>query len=208
MAVADGPNDIELLTNAAVRVVPKIAHAERPRARHRRSSRQPRTPAGPRSRPCSTDRVRGAARSLLAMERLPVIDVSPLVAGDDHIGDVAAEIDRACREFGFFYVEGHGVDEDLLDRLDDAARAFFALPEADKAEIAMARGGRAWRGWFPFEGELTSGRPDRKEGIYFGEELPADDPRVVRGTPLHGAEPVPRAGARAPRRRCSRSSTR
>ena len=28
MAVADGPNDIELLTNAAVRVVPKIAHAD------------------------------------------------------------------------------------------------------------------------------------------------------------------------------------
>jgi hydroxymethylpyrimidine pyrophosphatase-like HAD family hydrolase len=28
MAVADGPNDIELLTNAAVRVVPKVAHAD------------------------------------------------------------------------------------------------------------------------------------------------------------------------------------
>ena len=28
MAVADGPNDLELLTNAAVRVVPKIAHAD------------------------------------------------------------------------------------------------------------------------------------------------------------------------------------
>ena len=55
----------------------------------------------------------------------------------------------------------------------------------------MARGGRAWRGWFPFEGELTSGRPDRKEGIYFGEELPADDPRVARGTPLHGANLFP-----------------
>ena len=55
----------------------------------------------------------------------------------------------------------------------------------------MARGGRAWRGWFPFEGELTSGRPDRKEGIYFGEELPPDDPRVVRGTPLHGANLFP-----------------
>ena len=130
-----------------------------------------------------------------------MIDVSPLVAGDERIGDVAAEIDRACREFGFFYVEGHGVDEDLQQRMDAAARAFFALPEADKAEIAMARGGRAWRGWFPFEGELTSGRPDRKEGIYFGEELPADDPRVARGTPLHGAEPVPDAGARAARRR-------
>ena len=64
----------------------------------------------------------------------------------------------------------------------------------------MARGGRAWRGWFPFEGELTSGRPDRKEGIYFGEELPADDPRVGAGTPLHGPNLFPVAGARAPRR--------
>ena len=42
----------------------------------------------------------------------------------------------------------------------------------------MAHGGRAWRGWFPLGGELTSGRPDRKEGLYFGEELPPDDPRV------------------------------
>ena len=37
----------------------------------------------------------------------------------------------------------------------------------------MARAGRAWRGWFPLGGELTSGVPDGKEGIYFGEELPA-----------------------------------
>ena len=125
------------------------------------------------------------------MEELPVIDVSSLVAGDDRIGDVAVEIDRACRDFGFFYVEGHGVDEDLQQDMDAAARAFFALPEADKAEIAMARGGRAWRGWFPFEGELTSGRADRKEGIYFGEELPEDDARVARGTPLHGANLFP-----------------
>jgi isopenicillin N synthase-like dioxygenase len=125
------------------------------------------------------------------MERLPVIDVSALVAGKDHISEVAVEIDRACREFGFFYVEGHGVDEELLDGLDDAARAFFALPDAEKAEMAMSRGGRAWRGWFPFEGELTSGRPDRKEGIYFGQELPPGDRRVVQGTPLHGPNLFP-----------------
>ena len=59
----------------------------------------------------------------------------------------------------------------LLARLDAAAREFFALPEADKMEIAMARGGRAWRGFFPVGAELTSGRPDRKEGLYFGTEL-------------------------------------
>jgi isopenicillin N synthase-like dioxygenase len=57
----------------------------------------------------------------------------------------------------------------------------------------MAHGGRAWRGWFPVGGELTSGRPDRKEGIYFGSELPEDDPRVRAGRPLHGANLFPSA---------------
>jgi isopenicillin N synthase-like dioxygenase len=125
------------------------------------------------------------------MASLPVIDVAPLVTGDGDRATVAAAIDRACREHGFFYVSGHGVDEELQARLDAAARRFFALPEATKARIAMAQGGRAWRGWFPFEGELTSGRPDRKEGIYFGDELGPDDPRVVAGTPLHGANLFP-----------------
>jgi isopenicillin N synthase-like dioxygenase len=125
------------------------------------------------------------------VQQLPVIDVAPLVAGAGDVAGVARAIDTACREHGFFYVSGHGVGEELQERLDASARAFFALPEADKAAIAMARGGRAWRGWFPLEGELTSGKADRKEGIYFGAELPADDPRVQAGTPLHGANLFP-----------------
>ena len=71
------------------------------------------------------------------------------------------------------------------------ARRFFAEPEGVKAEIAMAHGGAAWRGWFPLDGELTSGRPDHKEGLYFGTELPADHPAVAAGRPLHGANLFP-----------------
>jgi isopenicillin N synthase-like dioxygenase len=125
---------------------------------------------------------------------LPVIDIGPLVRGDD-ARETADAIDAACREHGFFYVVGHGVDPALQDRLDRSARAFFALPEEVKAEIAMTRAGRAWRGWFPVGGELTSGRPDRKEGIYFGAELGPDDPRVRAGIPLHGANLFPVAPA-------------
>src|SRR3546814_14190844 len=55
----------------------------------------------------------------------------------------------------------------------------------------MERGGPAWRGWFPLGGELTSGRPDGKEGFYVGGELPASDPRVQAGTPLHGTNLFP-----------------
>jgi isopenicillin N synthase-like dioxygenase len=115
---------------------------------------------------------------------IPVIDVGPLLDGDP--GPVAAQLDAACRDTGFFCIVGHGVDPDLAGALDRSARQFFALPEEVKAQMAMAVGGRAWRGWFPLGGEVTSGIPDRKEGIYFGEELGDDDPRVRAGTPLHG----------------------
>ena len=124
---------------------------------------------------------------------LPVIDVSPLV-GDAPAtarAAVAGQIQAACREHGFFYVTGHGVPAELLTRLAAASAEFFALPLASKMEIEMARGGRAWRGFFPVGAELTSGRPDRKEGLYFGTELADDDPRVQRGTPLHGRNLFP-----------------
>ena len=55
----------------------------------------------------------------------------------------------------------------------------------------MARGGPAWRGWFPLGGELTSGRPDRKEGFYVGAELDPEHPAVRAGTPLHGPNLFP-----------------
>jgi isopenicillin N synthase-like dioxygenase len=111
---------------------------------------------------------------------VPVIDIAPLAGGVGHPGATAVGValDEACSEAGFFYVVGHGVASELRARLDDLARQFFALREDEKAEISMARAGRAWRGWFPLGGELTSGVPDLKEGIYFGAELDPDDPRV------------------------------
>ena len=125
---------------------------------------------------------------------LPVVDVGPLIgpASAAARAGVAGQIQAACRERGFFYVTGHGVPAGLLEELADASAEFFALPLADKLEIAMERGGRAWRGYFPVGAELTSGRPDLKEGLYFGAELPADDPRVLAGLPLHGGNLFPR----------------
>jgi isopenicillin N synthase-like dioxygenase len=124
--------------------------------------------------------------------QMPVIDVAPVVTGVGDRSLVAAGIARACRDTGFFYIVGHGVDEPLLRRLEESSRRFFAQDLPAKMEIAMERSGRAWRGYFPVGGELTSGKADVKEGIYFGAELPADDPRVRNGTPLHGANLFPR----------------
>ncbi|MGQ0465597.1 MAG: isopenicillin N synthase family dioxygenase [Sporichthyaceae bacterium] len=115
---------------------------------------------------------------------IPVVDLSePQQA-------VAERIGAACREDGFFYVVGHGVDPALERRLEELSKEFFAQPVEDKMAIAMPLGGAAWRGYFPVGDELTSGRPDAKEGLYFGSELPPGDPR-----PLHGANLMPRQPA-------------
>jgi isopenicillin N synthase-like dioxygenase len=116
--------------------------------------------------------------------QLPVIDLS---APDG----VAERVDRAACDFGFFYVTGHGIDPETIQTLLRLSRAFFQLPGDTKQAIHMSRGGRAWRGYFPVGGELTSGRPDLKEGLYFGEELAADDSRVRAGLPLHGRNLFP-----------------
>jgi isopenicillin N synthase-like dioxygenase len=83
------------------------------------------------------------------------------------------------------------VDPRLCEALQQLAGRFFALPAEEKLRIAMIHGGRAWRGYFPVGGELTSGRPDRKEGLYFGTELGPNDPRVRAGLPLHGLNLYP-----------------
>ncbi|MFN8051016.1 MAG: 2-oxoglutarate and iron-dependent oxygenase domain-containing protein [Acidimicrobiales bacterium] len=119
------------------------------------------------------------------MSEVPVID---LASSDD--AAVARRIDHACREHGFFVVTGHGVPAAHVDALDVAARRFFELPDSEKEPIAMRHGGLAWRGWFPLGGELTSGRPDGKEGLYFGAELADGGGRPMHGPNLFPAEPA------------------
>jgi len=124
---------------------------------------------------------------------IPVIDISALVSGEKDRDEVADRIGQACRDWGFFYIVGHGVDEHLQRRLEEVSQQFFAQDLETKLEIKMSLGGRAWRGYFPVGGELTSGEPDLKEGIYFGAELEDDHPLVMAGTPLHGPNLFPAA---------------
>jgi isopenicillin N synthase-like dioxygenase len=125
------------------------------------------------------------------IDTLALIDIGALLAPGSDTSAVAEQIDGACRELGFFRVVGHDIDPGLLSDLDRTSRAFFAMSDADKQPFAMAHAGAAWRGWFPLRGEVTSGRPDRKEGLYIGVDHAADHPRVMAGTPLHGPNVFP-----------------
>jgi len=125
------------------------------------------------------------------MSDLPVIDISALVSGTGDVQSIGREIHDACTTSGFFYITGHGVPKELLVELEQVSKTFFELPVEQKMKIHMSKGGSAWRGYFPVGEELTSGKPDLKEGLYFGTELSKDHPDVVSETPLHGSNLFP-----------------
>lgn len=122
---------------------------------------------------------------------IPIIDVSSFRDLIKSRRQVAMQIRRACTLHGFFYISHHSVSLALQQKLERLTTAFFAQAEASKMTIAMNKGGLAWRGYFPVGGELTSGKPDLKEGLYLGTELAQNHPLVIQQTPMHGPNLFP-----------------
>ncbi len=66
--------------------------------------------------------------------RVPVVDISAWVGeGASHErARVSAEIDRACREVGFFSITGHRIADSVWSGLGEAIDSFFAMPTQSK----------------------------------------------------------------------------
>jgi isopenicillin N synthase-like dioxygenase len=113
-------------------------------------------------------------------ETIPLIDLSPMDTAEG-LREVAARIGPACREVGFFYVTGHGLEDQIAEVFAQAAR-FFATSEEFKRKVLFS-GATGNRGYIPMRGEaLDPARPaDLKEAFNIGLELPDDDPELVAG---------------------------
>ncbi|KQT90725.1 2OG-Fe(II) oxygenase [Marmoricola sp. Leaf446] len=70
---------------------------------------------------------------------VPTVDLAPYVARGTAAAraQVAADLDRACREVGFVQVQGHGVRPEVLAGLASAIDDFFALDEAAKLAVRV-----------------------------------------------------------------------
>jgi len=119
------------------------------------------------------------------IDNVPVIDIAEL----DSPASLAA-IDRACREWGFFQVTGHGIEPALLRNIFEVSREFFDQPADEKRRIRRD----ADNPWGYYDKELTKNRRDWKEIYDFG---PADGamlkPRWPRGYLRLRFEPIVRA---------------
>lgn len=107
---------------------------------------------------------------------LPVLDLSLLDQGPDAAQRFREDLRTATHDVGFFYLVGTGVTPELEGRLLQAAKDFFALPEADKLAIENVQSPH-FRGYTRVGGERTQGRVDWREQIDIGPERePVTDP--------------------------------
>jgi isopenicillin N synthase-like dioxygenase len=122
-----------------------------------------------------------------AFERLPIVDVSGLASPELAERRATARLlDLAAQEAGFFYVEGHGVREELISGLLDAAVRFFQLPQPVKDRYYIGKS-RNHRGYVPPGEEVFYGQSnDTKEAFDLSLDLPADDSDYLAGNRLLG----------------------
>lgn len=107
---------------------------------------------------------------------LPILDLSLLDQGPDAAARFRDDLRAATHDVGFFYLTGPGVSAELESRLLQAAKDFFALPDADKLAIENVTSPH-FRGYTRVGGELTQGRVDWREQIDIGPERePLADP--------------------------------
>jgi isopenicillin N synthase-like dioxygenase len=97
------------------------------------------------------------------VQQVPLVDLTQWLDGSDPAG-VAAAVDRALRDVGFFLVVGHGIDADLITETRRLFAEFFHQPQAAKAQVRMPTLGMA--GWAPMGMEAN--------GYSFGHETPPD----------------------------------
>lgn len=87
------------------------------------------------------------------------------------------QLGGAYEEIGFVAVQGHGLTDELQERLYSAARAFFALPDEVKARYDIPGGGgqRGYTGRGK-EHAKNSNTGDLKEFYHVGQTVRDNDP--------------------------------
>ncbi|MCO5571210.1 hypothetical protein L7F22_024945 [Adiantum nelumboides] len=138
-------------------------------------------PAQPRSRPAAsphqpaTDSITSAAA---ITHSIPVIDLARL--SSDRAG-VIVDVGRACEEWGFFQVINHDIPLQAIHNLKEGAKAFFALPLADKLQVK-----RSFEHALGYnDGELTKNARDWKEVFDIAAEGCLELPAHFHGDHLH-----------------------
>lgn len=157
-----------------------------------------------------------SAPKTTAFTEVPLVDVSGLQSDKKPEREaVAARLRDVASTVGFLYATGHGVSDEAIAGIQEAAKEFFALPEEERMQVYIGSnpGSKtAHKGYVP-EGEEVFGYggeeegpptnnadtpdpppADHKSAFDFGFEMDGweDHPLVKARTPLLGFNQWPK----------------
>ncbi|KAK1456583.1 2OG-Fe(II)oxygenase [Colletotrichum melonis] len=111
-------------------------------------------------------------------DTIPVIDVAGIRSDDfDERRKIAAQIRDACVRVGFFYIQNHGINDDVIQGVFKAAETFFALPFEQKMEVFIDNSPN-FRGYTPIGGSGKpgpDGRGNLNEAFEWGHDSKLND---------------------------------
>lgn len=89
---------------------------------------------------------------------IPLVDISSFLdsnAPSESKQVTAESIHSACKEFGCFYLIGHGVSNEKIESIKAYSRQFFSYPEEIKEKISISKGDGT-RGYKKLDLNVTS----------------------------------------------------
>ena len=132
----------------------------------------------------------------MPIDRIPVLDVGPCLAGKPGAQQTLAEaVAATCVDTGFLVITNHGISQTLIDGAFAAASDFFDLEEKRKLALKV---GDLNIGYLPYGAQIVrtskinvNTKPNLSESFYIVTDRTADDPDIVAGNPLYGLNKWP-----------------
>src|SRR4051812_34176241 len=120
-------------------------------------------------------------------EAIPILDISPALAGSaEGRARVAGALREITETIGFFYLEGHGISQDVVDRVFAQSRRFHSLPAEVKAGVPHRFTDSFQSGYVPPATPrstsakvdiIENAKPNLLAKFLVTRELPPSDPR-------------------------------
>lgn len=139
---------------------------------------------------------------------MPVPDANALSATEVELIDLAGissadpaarralvrRIADSTRALGFFSIVNHGIPQETIDGVFEAAKTFFALPLEERMTISLTKS-MNYRGYLPMKimGSDPTIKGNLHESFHMYNDMRPDDPDVLAGKPLHDVNVWPEA---------------
>ncbi|ESK41307.1 hypothetical protein P256_00297 [Acinetobacter nectaris CIP 110549] len=112
--------------------------------------------------------------------RLPILDISQFYDLEKR-KDFLNKLQYLARNYGFFYLVGHGLNLSRINEIKKYTHQFFKLDQKEKEAISIENSPH-FRGYTKLNGENTQNIPDAREQIDIGPERQAI--RFIKGEPI------------------------